>query len=61
MIVKYYRSSRRVRCVGARCSQVLGQVAFGTSASIQSFTKNILFDEKIGGTVHTPVSRTPAA
>ena len=35
--------------VGAR---VLGEIAFGTNYSIRRFTKNTLFDEKIGGTFH---------
>lgn len=30
----------------------VGELAFGTNYSIQRFTKDILFDEKIGGTVH---------
>jgi aminopeptidase len=30
----------------------LGEFAFGTNFDIQQFTKNILFDEKIGGTIH---------
>jgi aminopeptidase len=30
----------------------LGEFAFGTNYGIQRFVKNILFDEKIGGTVH---------
>ena len=30
----------------------LGEFAFGTNKGVQRFTKNILFDEKIGGTVH---------
>ncbi len=30
----------------------LGEFAFGLNPGIQRFTKNILFDEKIGGTVH---------
>ena len=29
-----------------------GELAFGTNFDITTFTKNILFDEKIGGTVH---------
>jgi aminopeptidase len=33
-------------------SRYLGEFAFGTNRGIQRFTKNILFDEKIGGTVH---------
>jgi aminopeptidase len=30
----------------------LGEFAFGTNYGIQRFTKNTLFDEKIGGTLH---------
>ena len=30
----------------------LGEVAIGTNPGIRCFTKNMLFDEKIGGTVH---------
>jgi aminopeptidase len=30
----------------------LGEFAFGTNFAIQQFSKNILFDEKIGGTIH---------
>jgi aminopeptidase len=33
-------------------ARVLGEFAFGTNYGIQRFTRNILFDEKIGGTVH---------
>jgi aminopeptidase len=33
-------------------ARYLGEFAFGTNTGIQRFTKNILFDEKIGGTVH---------
>jgi aminopeptidase len=33
-------------------SRRLGEFAFGTNYGIQRFTKNILFDEKIGGTAH---------
>jgi aminopeptidase len=33
-------------------ARYLGEFAFGTNPGIQRFTKNILFDEKIGGTVH---------
>lgn len=33
----------------------LGEFAFGTNEGVQRFTKNILFDEKIGGTVHMAV------
>jgi aminopeptidase len=38
--------------VGAR---YLGEFSFATNRDIQRFTKNILFDEKIGGTVHFAV------
>ena len=30
----------------------LGEFAVGTNTGIQRFTRNILFDEKIGGTMH---------
>ena len=30
----------------------VGELAFGLNDAIQLFTRNILFDEKIGGTVH---------
>ncbi|CAN5791072.1 hypothetical protein BH23CHL2_BH23CHL2_26000 [soil metagenome] len=30
----------------------IGEFAFGTNFGIDRFTKNILFDEKIGGTIH---------
>lgn len=33
-------------------SRYLGEFAIGTSEGIQTFTRNILFDEKIGGTFH---------
>jgi len=36
-------------------ARVLGELAFGTNFGIDRFTKNILFDEKIGGTVHLAV------
>jgi aminopeptidase len=36
-------------------ARVLGEFAFGTNFAIERFTKNILFDEKIGGTVHMAV------
>jgi aminopeptidase len=36
-------------------SRYLGEFAFGSNFDIQRFTKNILFDEKIGGTVHMAV------
>jgi len=33
-------------------SRRLGEIAIGTNYGIQKFTKNMLFDEKIGGTIH---------
>jgi aminopeptidase len=33
-------------------SRTLGEFAIGTNTYIQKFTRNILFDEKIGGTIH---------
>ncbi len=33
----------------------VGELAFGTNYSIKRFTKNTLFDEKIGGTMHIAV------
>ena len=36
-------------------ARFLGEFAFGTNFGITRFTRNILFDEKIGGTVHMAV------
>ncbi len=36
----------------------LGEFAFGTNFGITRFTKNILFDEKIGGTIHMALGRS---
>jgi aminopeptidase len=33
-------------------SRTLGEAAFGTNYNIQQFSRDILFDEKIGGTMH---------
>jgi aminopeptidase len=33
-------------------ARYVGEFAFGTNPGVQRFTKNILFDEKIGGTIH---------
>jgi aminopeptidase len=35
----------------------LGELGVGTNMGIQKFTKNILFDEKIGGTIHLALGR----
>lgn len=34
------------------CARVLGEIAIGTNYSVTRYTKNTLFDEKIGGTFH---------
>jgi aminopeptidase len=36
----------------------LGELAIGTNFDIQQFTRQILFDEKIGGTVHLALGET---
>jgi aminopeptidase len=36
----------------------LGELGIGTNYGIQRHTKSILFDEKIGGTVHLAVGRS---
>jgi len=36
----------------------VGEIAVGTNHSIQRFTRNMLFDEKIGGTVHLAIGRS---
>lgn len=36
-------------------SRIIGELAFGCNYSITKYTKNTLFDEKIGGTIHTAV------
>jgi aminopeptidase len=36
-------------------SSYFGEVAIGTNYGIQKFTRNMLFDEKIGGTVHMAI------
>jgi len=33
-------------------SRMIGEFSFGTNYSIKTYTKNTLFDEKIGGTIH---------
>lgn len=33
-------------------AKILGELAIGTNYGVQKFTKNMLFDEKMGGTVH---------
>ena len=36
-------------------SRYFGEVAIGTNYGIQKHTKNILFDEKIGGSIHMAI------
>ncbi|HEY7034777.1 MAG TPA: aminopeptidase, partial [Thermomicrobiales bacterium] len=36
-------------------ARFLGEFAFGTNTDITRFTRNILLDEKIGGTVHMAI------
>jgi aminopeptidase len=36
-------------------SSRLGEFAFGTNFGVKRFVKNMLFDEKIGGTVHMAI------
>ena len=35
-----------------------GEAAIGTNYNINKFTKNILFDEKIGGTIHMAIGQS---
>lgn len=39
-------------------AQRVGEVAIGTNYGIKTFTKNTLFDEKIGGTIHMALGRS---
>lgn len=39
-------------------TRYFGEAAIGTNYSIQRMTKNILFDEKIGGTVHLAIGQS---
>ncbi|OWZ82758.1 aminopeptidase [Natranaerobius trueperi] len=39
-------------------ARYVGEVAIGTNYGITNFTRNMLFDEKIGGTVHLAVGST---
>ena len=38
-------------------ARYVGEIAIGTNSQITRFTKNMLFDEKMGGTVHLAVGR----
>lgn len=39
-------------------AKYFGEVAVGTNYKIQQLTKNILFDEKIGGTIHMAIGQS---
>ncbi len=39
-------------------ARILGEIAIGTNYSITNYTKNTLFDEKIGGTFHAAVGNS---
>jgi aminopeptidase len=39
-------------------SRYFGEVAIGTNYNIQQSTRNILFDEKIGGTIHMAIGQS---
>jgi aminopeptidase len=36
-------------------ARMVGEIAIGTNYEIPKFTKNILFDEKLGGTIHLAI------
>jgi len=38
-------------------ARFVGEFAFGTNPNVKRFTKNILFDEKIGGTIHLALGK----
>ena len=38
-------------------ARFVGEIAIGTNDNINHFTKNMLFDEKMGGTVHLAIGR----
>jgi len=39
-------------------ARYVGEIAAGTNYNIQKFTRHMLFDEKIGGTVHLAIGRS---
>jgi len=39
-------------------ARYVGEIAVGTNYNIKKFTKHMLFDEKIGGTVHLAIGRS---
>ena len=51
------RSSSRKFSTRTQAPRGLGEIGIGTNFGIQRHTKNILFDEKMGGTVHLAIGR----
>ena len=45
--------------IGIKNADILGEFAIGTNYGITQFTKNMLFDEKIGGTLHSALGSGP--
>ncbi|MCK5685579.1 aminopeptidase [bacterium] len=39
-------------------AKIVGELAIGTNLGVQKFTRNVLFDEKIGGTIHVAVGQS---
>ena len=60
LVIDAYFSGTKVRFIldavsGAQQRAERGELAFGTNYAIKRYTKNTLFDEKIGGTFHAAV------
>jgi len=66
-----FKKGRVIKAVAAKGEELLeqlletdkgaryvGEIAAGTNYNIQKFTKHMLFDEKIGGTVHLAIGRS---
>ncbi len=66
-----FESGKVVKAVAAKGQELLeqlletdkgaryvGEIAVGTNYNIKKFTKHMLFDEKIGGTVHLAIGRS---
>lgn len=39
-------------------AKIVGELAIGTNMGVQKFTRHVLFDEKIGGTIHVAVGQS---
>ena len=46
--------------IGIEYADVIGEFAIGTNYGVTDFTKNMLFDEKIGGTMHMALGPGPS-